>query len=95
MMVTVLDVISRWKHLKGFDVELIPGLDHAGIATQVVVEQQLKKELGLSRFDIGKKAFIEKVHKWKSEKGMCSYSYSLENSILYNDFIVCRQWHQR
>lgn len=69
MMITVLDVICRWKHLNGYDVELIPGLDHAGIATQVVVEQQLKKELGLSRFDIGKEAFIEKVQKWKDEKG--------------------------
>lgn len=68
MMITVLDVICRWKHLNGYDVELVPGLDHAGIATQVVVEQQLKKELGLTRFDIGKNAFIEKVLKWKDEK---------------------------
>lgn len=69
MMITVLDVICRWKQLNGYKVELIPGLDHAGIATQVVVEQQLKKELGLSRFDIGKKDFIDKVLKWKEEKG--------------------------
>lgn len=70
MMITVLDVICRWKHLNGYDVELIPGLDHAGIATQVVVEQKLKKELGLSRCDIGKTAFIEKVLKWSNEKGL-------------------------
>lgn len=70
MMITVLDVLCRWKHLKGYDVELVPGLDHAGIATQVVVEQQLKKELGKSRFDIGKTAFIEKVQQWKNEKGI-------------------------
>lgn len=72
MMITVLDVICRWKHMNGYDVELVPGLDHAGIATQVVVEQQLKKELGLTRFDIGKDAFIEKVLKWKDEKGFYS-----------------------
>lgn len=70
MMITVLDVICRWKHLNGYHVELIPGLDHAGIATQVVVEQQLKKEHGLSRFDIGKHEFVDKVLKWKDEKGI-------------------------
>ncbi|XP_031639875.1 valine--tRNA ligase [Contarinia nasturtii] len=69
MMITVLDVICRWKHLNGYNVMLVPGLDHAGIATQVVVEQQLKKELGVSRFDIGKRAFVDRVLKWKNEKG--------------------------
>lgn len=70
MMITVLDVICRWKHLNGYNVELVPGLDHAGIATQVVVEQQLKKEHGQSRFDIGKKEFIDKVLEWKDDKGI-------------------------
>lgn len=70
LMITVLDVICRWKQLKGYTVELVPGLDHAGIATQVVVEQQLKKETGLSRFDIGKEKFIELVLKWKDDKGL-------------------------
>lgn len=69
MMITVLDVLCRWKHLNGHEVQLVPGLDHAGIATQVVVEQQLKRELGLTRFDIGKKEFIDNVLKWKDEKG--------------------------
>lgn len=69
LMITVLDVICRWKHLKGYSVELIPGLDHAGIATQVVVEQQLKRESGRTRFDVGKEKFIELVSKWKDEKG--------------------------
>lgn len=75
LMVTVLDVICRWKQLKGYTVELVPGLDHAGIATQVVVEQQLKKESGLSRFDIGKEKFIELVLKWKDEKGLLFFFY--------------------
>lgn len=70
LMITVLDVICRWKQLKGYTVDLVPGLDHAGIATQVVVEQQLKKDTGLSRFDIGKEKFIELVLKWKDEKGL-------------------------
>lgn len=79
MMITVLDVICRWKHLNGYDVQLVPGLDHAGIATQVVVEQQLKKELGLSRFDIGKDAFIGKVLKWKDEKGISTKHFVFQS----------------
>ena len=47
----------------------VPGCDHAGIATQVVVERKLKKEQNLSRHDLGREKFIEKVWKWKNEKG--------------------------
>lgn len=72
LMVTVQDVICRWKHFNGYDVQWIPGMDHAGIATQVVVEQQLKRELGVSRFEIGKKEFLQKILKWKNEKGKIS-----------------------
>lgn len=69
LMLTVCDVLCRWKHLNGYDVELIPGTDHAGIATQVVVEQQLKKTTGQTRHDVGKAAFIDEIHKWKADKG--------------------------
>lgn len=69
LMITTLDVLCRWKHLNGYDVQLIPGTDHAGIATQVVVEQQIKKKLGKTRFDIGKSVFVGEVLKWKEEKG--------------------------
>ena len=44
-----------------------PGCDHAGIATQVVVEKRLKKERGISRHDLGREKFIEEVWKWKAE----------------------------
>lgn len=63
---TVQDVIIRSKQQNGFNTQWIFGLDHAGIATQVVVEKILKKELGKSRHEIGRKAFIEEVMKWKS-----------------------------
>lgn len=78
LMVTVLDVICRWKQMKGYSVELIPGLDHAGIATQVVVEQQLKKDSGQTRFDVGKDKFIELVSKWKDEKGLHVFQLSFK-----------------
>lgn len=98
MMITVLDVICRWKHLKGFNVELIPGLDHAGIATQVVVEKQLQKEHGQSRFDIGKEEFLDKVLKWKDKKGIARTKLlqSRYNSFSANyNFSISRWKYQR
>lgn len=53
--------------MKGKTVLFNPGCDHAGIATQVVVEKRLKRELGLTRHDLGRKKFIEEVWKWKNE----------------------------
>lgn len=68
-MATIQDVIARWKHSNGFDVLWIPGTDHAGIATQVVVEKKLQKEMGKSRHDLGKELFLNEIWKWKDEKG--------------------------
>jgi len=65
---TLQDIMARYKRLKGYNVLWVPGLDHAGIATQNVVERQLKEE-GLTRQDIGREAFIERVWKWKEESG--------------------------
>lgn len=102
LMLTVCDVLCRWNHLNGYDVELIPGTDHAGIATQVVVEQQLKKTTGQSRFDIGKAAFLDEIYKWKSEKGLDSKFFVLVLRPIEtlhfskSSFIVkCRQQHQK
>ena len=53
--------------MKGKMVLWNPGTDHAGIATQVVVEKRLKKERGISRHDLGRDKFIEEVWKWKNE----------------------------
>lgn len=60
---TIQDILIRWKRLQGFKTLWLPGIDHAGIATQNVVEKQLKKE-GLTRFDLGKEKFLEKVWQW-------------------------------
>ncbi len=66
---TVLqDVLARWKRMSGFAVLWVPGTDHAGIATQNVVEKQLAT-LGIDRHEIGRDAFIEEVWKWKAESG--------------------------
>jgi len=65
---TVQDILIRWKRMDGFKALWIPGTDHAGIATQNVVEKELKKE-GQTRFDLGKEKFIEKVWQWKEKYG--------------------------
>jgi valyl-tRNA synthetase len=64
----ILDVIWRYKKMNGYDAVWIPGIDHAGIATQNVVEKQLKKE-GLTRFDLGREKFIQRVWQWKEKYG--------------------------
>src|SRR5436309_4483049 len=65
---TVQDVIVRRKRMLGFNTLWLPGMDHAGIATQNVVEKELKKE-GLTRHDIGREKFVERVWQWKEQYG--------------------------
>jgi valyl-tRNA synthetase len=66
---TVLqDILSRWKRMSGYKVLWLPGTDHAGIATQNVVEKQLASE-GLDRHKLGRDVFIKRVWKWKAEYG--------------------------
>tara|TARA_B100000579_G_scaffold435624_1_gene459375 strand:- start:921 stop:3569 length:2649 start_codon:yes stop_codon:yes gene_type:complete len=62
------DVLVRFKRMKGFETLWQPGTDHAGIATQAVVEKNLEKE-GIKKSDLGRDKFIEKVWKWKEESG--------------------------
>jgi valyl-tRNA synthetase len=65
---TIQDTLIRWKRMKGFKTLWLPGTDHAGIATQNVVEKKLKKE-GKTRFDLGRKEFVKEVWKWKEKYG--------------------------
>ncbi|KAJ8287759.1 hypothetical protein COCON_G00004180 [Conger conger] len=65
----IQDCLTRWHRMRGETTLWNPGCDHAGIATQVVVEKKLKRERGLSRHDLGREAFLEEVWKWKNEKG--------------------------
>ncbi|HEY0159069.1 MAG TPA: valine--tRNA ligase [Thermoanaerobaculia bacterium] len=63
---TLQDIIVRWKRMSGFNTLWVPGTDHAGIATQLMVERQLEKE-GTSRFDLGRDKFVERVWQWKEQ----------------------------
>jgi valyl-tRNA synthetase len=65
---TIQDILVRKRRMEGYKTIWIPGTDHAGIATQNVVEKQLKKQ-GLSRHDLGREKFIEKVWEWKEKYG--------------------------
>ncbi|MEU3707096.1 valine--tRNA ligase [Streptomyces anulatus] len=65
---TLIDALVRRKRMQGFEALYQPGMDHAGIATQNVVERELGKE-GKSRHDLGREAFVERVWQWKNESG--------------------------
>ena len=65
---TQMDIIVRWHRMRGFITLWLPGTDHAGIATQMMVEKQLTKE-GIKRRELGREKFIERVWEWKREYG--------------------------
>ncbi len=65
---TISDILIRFHRMKGYKTLFLPGMDHAGIATQNVVEKELRKE-GLSRFDLGREKFLEKVWQRKEKYG--------------------------
>src|SRR5215210_261492 len=65
---TLQDMLIRYHRLKGRDVLWVVGTDHAGIATQMVVERAIEKE-GLKRQDLGRDAFVERIWDWKAESG--------------------------
>jgi valyl-tRNA synthetase len=66
---TLQDIMIRWKRMQGFDTLWQPGTDHAGIATQMVVERKLAETQQPSRAEMGRDAFLEKVWEWKEESG--------------------------
>ncbi|MFH2131427.1 MAG: class I tRNA ligase family protein, partial [bacterium] len=65
---TLQDVLIRWKRMQGFKTLWLPGTDHAGIATQMVVERELRKK-GIERETLGQEKFVEEIWKWKEQSG--------------------------
>ncbi|WP_374664250.1 valine--tRNA ligase [Ramlibacter sp.] len=65
---TIMDSLTRYHRMRGFNTLWVPGTDHAGIATQIVVERQLQEQ-GTSRHDLGRPAFVKKVWEWKEKSG--------------------------
>lgn len=66
---TIQDVLIRWKRMSGFNAMWLPGTDHAGIATQAVVEKLLHKDEKKTRHDLGREEFVNRIWKWKNEYG--------------------------
>jgi valyl-tRNA synthetase len=62
---TCQDLVTRWKRMQGYEALWMPGTDHAGIATQAVVERRMQEEEGLTRHDIGRDALVTRIWKWK------------------------------
>ncbi|CAK9815121.1 Valine--tRNA ligase [Anthophora plagiata] len=94
----VQDAITRWNRMKGRTTLWNPGCDHAGIATQVVVEKKLWKEEKKTRHDIGRENFVQKIWTWKEEKGNRIYmqlkrlggSYDWDRACFTMDPKLCR-----
>jgi len=66
---TLQDILIRFKRMQGYSALWLPGTDHAGIATQIKVEENLREEEGLSRYDLGREKFLERVWEWKEKYG--------------------------
>ena len=66
---TLQDILVRYKRMKGFNTLWVPGTDHAGIATQIKVEENLRVNEGLTRYDLGREKFLERVWDWKRQYG--------------------------
>ena len=66
---TLQDILTRFKRMQGFEALWLPGSDHAGIATQIKVEEELRTKEGLTRYDLGREKFLQRVWEWKEKYG--------------------------
>ena len=66
---TLQDILTRYKRMQGYAALWLPGQDHAGIATQIRVEQELREKEGLTRYDLGREKFLDRVWAWKHQYG--------------------------
>lgn len=106
---SILDCMTRWHRMRGFAALCLPGTDHAGIATQNVVERELQKQ-GISRHDLGREKFIEKCWEWREQYGTriyhqferlgCSYDWERVRFTLDESYVAAvheefRSWYER
>ena len=69
MDATLQDILTRYKRMQGYEALWLPGTDHAGIATQIKVEEELRTKEGLTRYDLGREKFLQRVWEWKEKYG--------------------------
>lgn len=92
---SIQDALGRWHRMRGFTTLILPGTDHAGIATQTVVERELAKD-GLTRYDLGREKFVERVWAWREQYGSriveqmkrlgCGYDWSRARFTMDEDY---------
>jgi valyl-tRNA synthetase len=107
---SIHDCLIRYHRMKGEPTLCVPGTDHAGIATQIKVEAKLREEEGISRHDLGRDKFIERVYEWKDQYGAtiidqmkslgCSYDWSRERFTMDEGYVravltVFKEWFER
>jgi len=93
---TIQDILGRWKRMQGDNVLILPGVDHAGIATQNVVEREIAQE-GLNRHEMGREKFLERVWNWKERYGAriilqlqrlgCAFDWSRERFTMDDSYV--------
>jgi valyl-tRNA synthetase len=98
---TIQDILARKARMSGFEVLWLPGTDHAGIATENVVDRQLRKEEKKSKRDLGREEFLKRVHTWKQKHGGiiieqlkklgCSCDWSRERFTMDEEYVRCVQ----
>src|SRR5213595_664007 len=98
---TIQDVLARKARMDGKEVLWMPGTDHAGISTHVVVEKQIKKDERKTRFDLGREEFLKRVWQWKEKHGSiiieqlkklgCSCDWSRQRFTMDEDYVRCVQ----
>ena len=78
LFVSIQDCVTRWNRMKGRTTLWVPGCDHAGTATQIVVEKKLWREKKLTKYDLGREKFVEEIWNWKNQKGNRIYEQLME-----------------
>ena len=89
---TLQDILIRFKRMQGYNVLWMPGTDHAGIATQIKVEEMLAKEEGKSRYDLGREKFVERVWEWKKNTVILSLNKSVALAHLVTGLANALHW---
>jgi len=83
---TIMDSLTRYHRMRGFNTLWVPGTDHAGIATQIVVERQLQDQ-GTSRKELGRKNFVARVWEWKEQSGTTITSQMLRMGLRLRSYV--------
>ena len=91
---TLQDILTRFKRMQGYSTLWVPGTDHAGIATQIKVEEELRVKEGLTRYDLGREKFLQRVWKWKEEYGNRIVEQQKKMGVSYslNFRPFCHDW---